>query len=205
MVADQLVARGLPQGPVLQAMGRVPRERFVPPRQRAEAYDDHPLPIGGGQTISQPYVVALTLIEAGVGPGKRVLDIGTGSGYAAAVAAAAGATVFGIERRADLTRAADQLLQGLGYPVDLICGDGLLGRPEDGPFDAIVAAAAGTELPAAWDEQLSLGGVIVAPVGPAGAQELIRRRRTPHGFETESLLDVSYVPLLPGVVDDHQE
>lgn len=202
MVEDQLLARGLPDGPVLQAMREVPRERFLPPGRRHSAYDDGAQAIGGGQTISQPYVVALTLIEAGVGPGVRVLDVGTGSGYAAAVAARAGALVYGIERRADLAGEASLRLRELGLDVPVVHGDALLGLAEHAPYDAIVAAAAGEALPDVWLEQLAPGGRVVAPVGPTGAQRLIRWTKTTDGVRRETLLDVAYVPLLPGVVDE---
>lgn len=198
MVDRQIAWRGVRDTDVLRAMRLVPREAFVPEEVRIFAYDDAPLPIGEGQTISQPYVVALMIEAAALRGTDRVLEIGTGSGYAAAVMAEIAGEVFTIERLAELAEAARQRLIELGYAnVDVRTGDGTLGLPEAAPFDVIVSAAAGPEVPAAWKEQLAPGGRIVMPVGSYESQQLVRlTRREDGGFDRRSLGDVRFVPLL---------
>lgn len=198
MVDRQIAWRGVRDTDVLRAMRLVPREAFVPEEVRIFAYDDAPLPIGEGQTISQPYVVALMIEAAALRRTDRVLEIGTGSGYAAAVMAEIAGEVFTIERLAELAEAARQRLIELGYAnVDVRTGDGTLGLPEAAPFDVIVSAAAGPEVPAAWKEQLAPGGRIVMPVGSHESQKLVRlTRREDGGFDRRSLGDVRFVPLL---------
>lgn len=198
MVDRQIAWRGVRDTDVLRAMRLVPREAFVPEEVRIFAYDDAPLPIGEGQTISQPYVVALMIEAAALRRTDRVLEIGTGSGYAAAVMAEIAGEVFTIERLAELAEAARQRLIELGYAnVDVRTGDGTLGLPEAAPFDVIVSAAAGPEVPAAWKEQLAPGGRIVMPVGSYESQKLVRlTRREDGGFDRRSLGDVRFVPLL---------
>ena len=198
MVEQQLVPRGIEDQRVLDAMRRVPRHEFVPERSMRYAYEDHPMPIGDGQTISQPYIVALMLEAARIGPEDTVLDVGTGSGYAAAVAAELALHVVSIERHPGLAVAAAATLEALGYRVEVITGDGTLGWPPGAPYDAIIAAATGPSVPRAWVEQLAPEGRIVMPVGHAGgAQHLAAYRRAKDGTLRERNLGaVAFVPLL---------
>ncbi|MCP2030904.1 protein-L-isoaspartate(D-aspartate) O-methyltransferase [Okibacterium sp. HSC-33S16] len=199
MVSEQLVARGVADDLVLNAMRRVPREEFVRPSSRMNAYDDHPLQLDHGQTISQPYIVALTLEAAALTPEDVLLDVGTGSGYAAAVAAEVVRRVISIERHAALAETARAVLKRLGYStVDVVVGDGTLGYPSEAPFDAIVAAAAGPKIPAPWVEQLRANGRIVMPVGEQRfGQTLIRALKDPSGaIRRQTLGAVTFVPLI---------
>ena len=199
MVEFQLRRRGIADERVLKAMGVVPREAFVPEHLTDVAYEDGPLSIGGGQTISQPYIVATMLEAADIAPGARLLDVGTGSGYAAAVCAAMGAKVHSIERDATLGEAARTRLADLGYAVDVTIGDGTKGLPEHAPYDVILAAAAAPTVPQALKDQLAPGGRLVLPVGAPGApQELRRIVRSEPGFEDELLTLVAFVPLVAG-------
>nr|WP_321182245.1 protein-L-isoaspartate(D-aspartate) O-methyltransferase [Methylobacterium sp. Leaf122] len=200
MVETQLVARGIRDAAVLDAMRAVPREAFVPDALAGEAYDDGPLPIGAGQTISQPYIVALMIEALALRPGDRVLEVGAGCGYAAAVLARLGAQVFAIERHAALGEAARARLAALGLTVSLRVGDGHAGWPEDAPFDAILVSAAGSTIPEALKAQLKPRGRLVIPVGPPGGQTLLRlTRRGRDRFESRDFGPVSFVPLLRGV------
>jgi protein-L-isoaspartate(D-aspartate) O-methyltransferase len=195
MVTEQIEARGVRTPQVLQALREVPRHLFVPEDSREAAYNDGPLPIGHGQTISQPFVVAFMSEAARLRPGDRVLEIGTGSGYQAAVLAALGAQVFTMEIVPDLLDRARQALAAAGCArVVLRQGDGTHGWPEEAPFDAILATAAPERIPQALLDQLRVGGRLVIPVG-AGSQELVRMTRTERGFERESLLPVRFVPM----------
>lgn len=199
MVTDQIAARGIRDTRVLDAMRRVPREEFVRPLSRSSAYEDHPLPIGEGQTISQPYIVALTVASAGVDATSRVLDVGTGSGYAAAVLAEIVDRVVSIERHAGLAHLARQVLAKLGYVnVEVVVGDGTLGWPDAAPYDAIVAAAAAPRVPEPWLEQVRVGGHVVMPVGTPGfGQRLERITRVEQGPpRVEDLGGVTFVPLI---------
>ncbi|NUU05808.1 protein-L-isoaspartate(D-aspartate) O-methyltransferase [Leifsonia sp. C5G2] len=198
MVEEQLARRGIEDQRVLDAMRRVPRHLFVEESAAPYAYEDHPMPIGDGQTISQPYIVALMLQAARIGPEDRVLDVGTGSGYAAAVAAQLGHRVVSVERHPDLAVGAAATLEALGYRVEVVTGDGTLGWPAAAPYDAIVAAATGPSVPRAWVEQLAAGGRIVMPVGrPGRAQHLALFERLADGSLREtSLGSVAFVPLL---------
>jgi protein-L-isoaspartate(D-aspartate) O-methyltransferase len=199
MVEEQLRARGIADERVLEAMGRVPREEFVPHDAAAAAYDDRAMSIGGGQTISQPYVVALTLQAARIGPDDDLLDVGTGSGYAAAVASFVAPRVWSVERDAHLAALAAERLRRLGYAnVRVAVGDGARGWPAHAPFGAIVAAAAGVDVPPAWLAQLADGGRIVAPFGPTDAQHLVRVTKTAFGPVRDTLTAVRYVPLVAG-------
>ena len=199
MVERQIVARGIADPHVLAAMREVPREAFVPPAEALFAYDDGPLPIEAGQTISQPYIVALMIAAAGVAPGARVLEIGAGSGYAAAVIGRIAARVIAIERHRELADlAADRMLR-LGYRnVEIVHGEGSAGWPEGAPFDAILAAASGNHVPQSLLDQLRVGGCLVMPVGGAHeVQDLVRvTRRDPDRYEQESLCPVRFVPLI---------
>ncbi|MEQ8485647.1 MAG: protein-L-isoaspartate(D-aspartate) O-methyltransferase [Pseudomonadales bacterium] len=198
MVQDQIAARGIDDARVLAAMGRVPRERFVPATLQANAYDDAPLPIGDGQTISQPFIVAYMVAALALEGGERVLEIGTGSGYAAAVLAEIATEVYTVERLATLAEAAADTLAAAGYErVHVRCGDGTLGWPEASPFDAILVSAGGPDVPATLRDQLAPGGRLVIPVGQSrGMQRLVRVTRTGDGFDTEDLEAVRFVPLI---------
>lgn len=198
MVRDQVAGRGVRDPRVLAALGRVPRERFVPHDLIPAAAADHPLPIGLGQTISQPYIVAFMAEASALEGHERVLEVGSGSGYAAAVLAELVPEVWGIERQPLLLRQAQATLTGLGlgHRIHLRDGDGALGWPEAGPFGAILLSCAVPSLPAALGEQLLEGGRIVAPVGPEnGVQQLVRFTRSGGRLAQEALLAVRFVPL----------
>jgi protein-L-isoaspartate(D-aspartate) O-methyltransferase len=197
MVTDQLAARGITDQRVLDAMSRVPRELFVDERDRSRAYFDMPLRIGFGQTISQPYMVALIAQEAAVHEGDKVLDIGTGSGYQAALLAELGAEVHTIERIPELAERARERLRVAGYEnVTVHVGDGTLGLPEEAPFDAITVAAAAPEVPMSLYEQLVPGGRLVVPVGGPGGQRLEIVVRSPEGPAVRRSVPCRFVPLL---------
>jgi protein-L-isoaspartate(D-aspartate) O-methyltransferase len=195
MVDAQLKARDIRDARVLDAMLKVPRHLFVPEPQRAEAYTDSPLPIGHGQTISQPYIVAFMTQALNVAPGDRILEIGTGSGYQAAVLGALAKTVSTIEIVAALAERARETLKSLGYRnIQVRTGNGYLGWPEHAPYDRIMVTAAPDEVPTALVQQLKIGGVMAIPVGTV-IQELRILRRTATGTETLSTLPVRFVPM----------
>ena len=198
MVETQLAARGVVDPRVLEAMRAVPREAFVPPAYAGRAYEDGPLPIGEGQTISQPYIVALMLEAAKLRPTERLLEVGSGSGYAAAVASRLCARVFAIERHAALADEAAARWTGLGYgTIAHRVGDGTRGWPEEAPFDAILVSAGGPSVPPALMDQLAIGGRLVIPVGGRGQQTLLRVTRTgAKTFAQEDLGHVMFVPLV---------
>lgn len=199
MVERQIARRGIRDAHVLRAMRAVPREEFVPENLRPFAYDDAPLPIGEGQTISQPYVVALMIEASGLHPGEQALEIGTGSGYAAALMGEIAAKVFTVERHAVLAERARQCLARLGYAnVEVTTGDGTLGLPDEAPFDVIIAAAGGPNVPAAWKQQIAAGGRIVMPIGGRrGDQDLVRLVRCGEDrFDRKVLGGVRFVPLI---------
>jgi protein-L-isoaspartate(D-aspartate) O-methyltransferase len=186
---------------VRDALGKVERHRLVPPAEVSRAYRNHPLPIGGGQTISQPYIVALSTDLMQIDSGSVVLDVGTGSGYQAAVLAEIGAQVYSIEIIESLGRQAAGRLQELGYRnVEVRVGDGYKGWPEKAPFDAIVVTAAAPEVPRALVEQLKPGGRLVIPVGGDGAMQYLKvlTRRADGGLDERRVLPVRFVPLIPG-------
>ncbi len=201
MVDRQLVPRGITDERVLDAMRSVPRERFMPASSRGLAYQDGPVPIGHGQTISQPYIVALMVELLELGPEDRVLEVGAGMGYQAAVLGCLAGTVHSLERQPALAEIAARTLGELGYDrVQVHHRDGFEGLPEHGPFDAIVAAAAPDSVPQALVDQLAPGGRLVLPVGPRWAvQELVRIRRTPGGVQRERILGVRFVPMVPSL------
>jgi len=195
MVDEQLKARDIRDARVLDAMITVPRHLFVPEPQRAEAYADFPLPIGHDQTISQPYIVAFMTQALNVEPGDRVLEIGTGSGYQAAVLSALAKTVYTIEIVAPLAERARETLKSLGYRnIQVRTGNGYLGWPEHAPYDRIMVTAAPDEVPIALVQQLKIGGVMAIPVGTV-IQELRILRRTATGTETLGTLPVRFVPM----------
>ena len=199
MVEQHIAARGVRDGRVLQAMLEVPRERFVPDRLQEFAYADTPLPIEAGQTISQPYIVALMLEALELEPGDRALEVGAGSGYAAAVISRMAGSVFAIERHEELAALARDRLRELGYDnVTILHGDGTLGWPDHAPYDAIVVAAGGPDVPRPLLEQLRVGGRLVIPVGhEPRTQELVRVRRTSEDdYQREQLGRVQFVPLI---------
>lgn len=198
MVAEQIAARGIRDERVLDAMRRVPREEFVLKNSRSSAYDDHPLPIGDGQTISQPYIVALTVEAAQIDGSSHVLDVGTGSGYAAAVMAEIAGDIVSIERHPGLASSARRVLDRLGYStVTVVVGDGTLGWPDAAPYDAIVAAAAAPRVPDPWIDQLRAGGRLIMPVGTPGfGQRLQRITRTDATHRVDDLGGVTFVPLI---------
>jgi protein-L-isoaspartate(D-aspartate) O-methyltransferase len=198
-LVQELRLQGIESDEVLDALGRVPRERFVPPAYVGDAYANHPLPIGHGQTISQPFVVALMSEVLDLEAGDRVLEIGTGSGYQAAILAELECEVFTIEIIEDLAVSAAALLQDLGYDrVHVLHGDGYLGWPEEAPFDKVIVTAAPEEIPAALVEQLRVGGKMIIPVGPQGAvQQLTLLEKDADGkVETTAIIPVSFVPMV---------
>jgi len=224
MVRKQLAARDVTDPRVLTAMGSVPRHRFMPPHTWRSAYGDHPVPIGHDQTISQPYIVAWMTQTLGVEPGQRVLEIGTGSGYQAAVLSELGAAVWSIEIVAPLARQADIQLRSAGYPVvrfddrvdepsdptsdpasagapgargplHLRTGDGYQGWPEAAPFDRIILTAAPEQIPQPLLDQLAMGGRLIAPVGDDWSQDLVVVERTAEGLTRRAVMAVRFVPM----------
>ncbi len=205
MVAQQLKGRDITDPRVLAAFGKVPRHRFAPERLATLAYGDHPLPIGSGQTISQPYIVAIMTQWAELKPGDKVLEIGTGSGYQAAILAELTDKVFTIELLPELAEAAGARLKSLGYgKVRGKTGDGYLGWPEETPFAAILVTAAAPRVPAALEAQLGEGGRLVIPVGPPGLPQVLFRYRKVRGkLLEEARTPVRFVPLVqPGSKQD---
>jgi protein-L-isoaspartate(D-aspartate) O-methyltransferase len=197
MVSRQIRRRGIADEAVLQAMGRVPRHAFVPTSQLSAAYEDCALPIGHGATISQPYVVALMTEALRIEPGLRVLEVGTGSGYQAAVLAACGVSVFSIERIAALHDRAARALVDTGFAdVRLRVGDGSRGWPEEAPFDRIIVTAAAPAVPEALMDQLAEGGVLVAPVGDEWLQIVRVYTKSGDGLQVTDLEGVRFVPLI---------
>jgi len=196
MVRHHLVARGIRDTKVLAAFRRVPRERFVPPELVSAAYDDCPLPIGEGQTISQPYIVALMTEALCLIGNERVLEVGTGSGYQAAILAEMGCAVYTIERIAPLLSRALETLSLLGYRVHGTVGDGTLGWREHAPYDAVIVTAAGPVVPPALVEQLRDGGRLVMPVGDRFSQELTRVTKEGSNVRQEHLGGCQFVPLI---------
>ena len=199
MVERQIAARGLDAPKLLAAFRAVPREDFISGDFADYAYRDSPLPIESGQTISQPYIVALTIDAAGIDSGHRVLEVGAGSGYAAAVIGQIAGEVIAVERHHELVELARQRMQRLGYRnVRIVEGDGTLGWPEEAPYDAIVAAASGSHVPQSWIAQLKTGGRIVMPLGdPHSVQSLVKVAKHEDGtLEREDLGGVRFVPLI---------
>lgn len=197
MVSRQLVPRGISDRRVLAAMGKVPRHLFVPEKQRGSAYGDHPLPVGFEQTISQPYIVAFMTEALELSTGDRVLEIGTGSGYQAAVLAEIAAEVFTVERVRSLLATAGETLAGLGYRnIRFRLADGTAGWEEEAPFDAIIVTAAGPKIPDPLVHQLVDGGRLVIPIGGRFSQRLVRVRKEKDSIREETLMDVRFVDLV---------
>jgi len=201
MVERYIAPAGIRDPATLQALRTVPRHEFVPPALVSVAYENRPLPIGLGQTISQPYIVAYQTEVVRPREGMKILEVGTGSGYQAAVLAAAGARVYTMEIFAELATSARQRLERLGYRTTVRHGDGNLGWPEEAPFDAIVVTAAASHVPPALLDQLKPGGRMVIPVGSMyGAQNLLQIDKEPSGtVRTRILLPVAFVPMLSGL------
>jgi protein-L-isoaspartate(D-aspartate) O-methyltransferase len=199
MVERQLKRRGISEQRILDAFRAVPREAFISAEYAHLAYGDHPLPIEAGQTISQPYIVALMIEAAEIEPGDKVLEVGSGSGYAAAVISRIAGEVVGIERQRDLVEVARERLERLGYSnVRIVEGDGTRGCPAEAPFDAILAAASGSHIPAPLVDQLKPGGTIVMPVGsPGWVQKLVKATKRDDGtLQQADLGGVRFVPLI---------
>jgi protein-L-isoaspartate(D-aspartate) O-methyltransferase len=199
MVATQLRARGISDQRVLDAFLRVPRHEFIAAAYRDRAYEDHPLPIGDGQTISQPYIVAIMLEALELKPTDKVLEVGTGSGYVTALLAELAAQVYSIERHPALAAEAQRVLTTLGYTnVEIVVGDGTAGLPDYAPYDAIIVSAAGSEVPPALVSQLGEGGRMIIPVGPADTQQL-QLIRMQNGHPQILLREACrFVPLISG-------
>ena len=198
MVQKQLIDRGIDNPRVLSAMGRIPRQRFIAPRLARQAYDDGPLAIGGGQTISQPYIVGLMTQLLDPQPDDRMLEIGLGSGYQTAILAEIVREVFAVERVQELATSALELLNEMGYAnVQVLFGDGTLGYPGAAPYNGILVAAAGPDIPPALANQLADGGRLVMPVGAIkDNQILVRLTRNGAQFTREQVLEVRFVPLI---------
>jgi protein-L-isoaspartate(D-aspartate) O-methyltransferase len=199
MIERQIASRGIREPTILEAFRAVPREEFLSKDYADLAYGDHPLPIEAGQTISQPYIVALMIQAAEMKAGDNVLEVGAGSGYAAAVMSRIAGHVTAIERQSDLVQVAQERMQRLGFDnVRIVEGDGTRGWEPEAPYDAILAAASGSHVPPAWVKQLADGGRIVMPVGePNWVQKLIKVTKGPAGnLITEDLGGVRFVPLI---------
>jgi len=202
MVRTQLAGRGICDLRVLDAMQNVPRHEFVPEPLRQDAYEDHPLPIGEGQTISQPYIVAAMLQHLALQAKDRVLEIGAGSGYVTALLSLLSSEVYSVERHAQLAASAESTLQRLEYRnVKIKVGDGTQGWAEFAPFDAILVSAATPEMPPALFVQLREGGRMVVPVGPPSSQELRLIRKVSGQLEVKILEGCRFVPLVEGTID----
>jgi len=199
MVSGQLRARGIYDQRVLSAMSRVPRHQFVADEYRDQAYEDHPLPIGEGQTISQPYIVAIMLQALALHGSEKVLEIGTGSGYQTALLAELAREVYSVERHPSLAQSAKEILRHLEYTSpSVIVGDGSEGLSDQAPFVAIIVSAAAPRIPSALFEQLCEGGRMIVPVGPAYAQQLQLVRKQNNDAFVDNLEGCRFVPLIGG-------
>ena len=199
MVERQLRHRGITEQQILDAFLEVPRHEFVSPRYAGQAYDDHPLPIEAGQTVSQPYIVALMIQAARIGAEDKVLEVGAGSGYAAAVMSRLAGQVVAVERQRELVDVAKERLARLAYAnVEIVEGDGTLGWPGEAPYDAILAAASGSHVPQQLIDQLAPGGRLVMPIGgPDSIQKLVRLTKHADGrIQQSDLCAVRFVPLI---------
>ena len=197
MVDEQIVVRGVRDPRVLEVLRAVPRHRFIPGEDRPDAYEDHPVAIGCGQTVSQPYMVALMTEWLGVAPSDRVLEVGTGSGYQTAVLARLAREVVTMERHGELLEKARKLLVSMHLEnIAFVSGDGSLGFPERAPYDGILVTAAAPHVPQNLLEQLAEGGRLVIPVGPREEQRLVRVTRVSDRFREETGIGCRFVPLL---------
>jgi len=198
MVKDQIISRGIQDSATLHSMRKVPRHKFVPPEFVGYAYDDTPLPIGSEQTISQPYIVALMTELIAPRKGQKILEVGTGSGYQAAILAEIADTVYTIEILPELSESAAERLKNLGYRnINVKCGDGYAGWKEAAPFDAIIVTAAAEDIPQPLIDQLKDGGVMVIPVGPMmSVQALTVIKKQGRDIKKETVLPVRFVPLI---------
>jgi len=197
MIAEDLVRRGIRDARVLDVMGRLAREAFVPPADHERAYADQALPIGDGQTISQPYMVATMTEALGLGGGERVLEVGAGSGYQTAILAELAREVISIERHPDLAAAARERLAALGYRnVEVVVGDGSVGYPSAAPYDAILVTAGAPQIPTALKAQLADGGRLVIPVGSQRQQDLYVVRREHGDYVAAVRESCVFVPLI---------
>ncbi len=197
MLRRHLHGRGIKNPRLLDAFAQVPREMFVPDEYRFQAYEDHPVPIGGGQTISQPYIVALMVQELDPRPDHRVLDVGSGSGYQTAILAKLAGHVYAVERLEQLAQRSIDILASLDIDnVSISTHDGTLGWPEEAPFDRIICGAAAPDVPRAWTEQLSEGGRIIMPVGGRFVQTLVAVDKKGGETTRRSICDVRFVKLL---------
>lgn len=197
MVRSQIASRGITDQSIIKAFKNVPRHLFIPHDKRVFSYDDCPLPIGEDQTISQPYMVALMSAALRVKAGMKVLEVGTGSGYQAAILAYLGAQVYSIERISSLAQRAGQILEKLKYEVKVSVGDGTLGWAEHSPYDRIIVTAASPEISPSWVEQLRVGGLIVLPIGDRWRQELVVvTKHTDTEIEQERVCGCVFVPLI---------
>ena len=196
MLSEQIIARGIKDRSVIEAMLKIPRREFVPDKSKQRAYADSPLPIGHGQTISQPYIVAFMTEAAMLDKNSKVLEIGTGSGYQSAILAELSKDVFTIEVIETLGQQAQELFKVFKYNnIHVRIGDGYEGWPEESPFDVIIVTAAPKDIPAKLTKQLKLGGRLIIPVGDY-SQELLRITRTKNGLKTEKLMSVRFVPMV---------
>jgi protein-L-isoaspartate(D-aspartate) O-methyltransferase len=199
MVEEQLQQRGIASKRVLDAMGKVERHRFVPDELRDQAYEDHPLPIGEGQTISQPYIVAFMTETLNIKETDRILEIGTGSGYQAAILGELGKEVYTIEIVPSLAQKSGSLLQRLGYKnVFVKMGDGYLGWPDHAPFDVIIVTCSPSHVPKALQDQLKEGGRMIIPVGEKFTQELVLLKKKSGKMSSQSRMPVLFVPMKDG-------
>ena len=197
MVEDQIIQRGIHDPRVLEAFRKVPRHVFVSSRERDWAYTDGPIPLGFGQTISQPYIVALMTETLRLGGNEKVLEIGTGSGYQAAILSCLASRVYSVERIVELAHSAEKRLVRLGiFNVKVVYGNGSLGFPEEAPFEAIIVTAAAPEIPRPLIEQLAEGGKLVLPVGERGDQTLIKVTKAGNTVQKEDLGLCAFVPLI---------
>jgi protein-L-isoaspartate(D-aspartate) O-methyltransferase len=202
VMVDLIAGRGVRDRATLDALGTVPRHEFVRPEHEEDAYGDHPLPIGHGQTISQPYIVAFMTEALGLVGGEKVLEVGTGSGYQAAVLAELARRVYSIERYKPLSREAERLLIELGiYNVVFDVGDGSKGWPGQAPFDRIIVTAAAEERPQALIDQLAVGGILIVPVGRDPTAQVVERIvKSESGLQRDTLMPVRFVPLVTGAL-----
>jgi protein-L-isoaspartate(D-aspartate) O-methyltransferase len=206
MVRDQIMLRGVTDSRVLAAMRKVERHRFVPYAYQDEAYHDYPLPIGEGQTISQPYIVAFMTEALELKPDDKVLEIGTGSGYQAAILAEMGVKVYTIERQRELYRKAQVMLNSLGYRIHFFLGDGYEGQPQYGPYDGIIITAATAEVPDRLLRQLRAGGRLVAPIGDRDSQVMtLYTRLGEDEWEKTTHGHFVFVPMLKGIANGNEK